>query len=165
MLGLPTLTVAHNPFYEQKSTGLLDAFEQPPEFTIRPGADPRACAELLAETIFDPEAERRLRIQLALNARRARRRRLAAETDLFARIANTVAGAEEESPQWAGDGADADRRVREAEGRARATEERAAHAEAHAANLEARIAELTGSTSWRLTEPLRRLTGKARRGG
>jgi hypothetical protein len=166
MLGLPTLTVAHNPFYEQKSAGLLDAFEQPPEFTIRPGADPRACAELVAATILGPAAERqRLRVRLAMNARRLRRRRAAAEANLFARIADTVAGAGEESPRWVGDEADADRRVRQAESRIRATEERAAHAETHAANLEARIAELTGSTSWRLTEPLRRLTRKARRGG
>jgi len=165
MLGLPTLTVAHNPFYEQKAAGLLDAFGQPPEFTIRPGADPRACAELLEETVFDPGAGRRLRVQLALDARRLQRRRAVAETDLFARIANTVAGVEEEAPQWVGDEADSDRRVREAESRTRATEERAAHAEVHASNLEARLAELTDSTSWRLTEPLRRLTEKARREG
>jgi Polysaccharide pyruvyl transferase len=164
MLGLPTLTVAHNPYYEQKAAGLLDAFAQPPELTIRPGADPRACAELLTRTALDPESGPRLRLQLALDARRARRRRLGAEADLFARIASTVAGTEEGTPQWVGEEADADRRVREAEGRVRATEERAAHAEAHAANLEAQVAELTGSTSWRLTEPLRRLTGKARRG-
>jgi polysaccharide pyruvyl transferase WcaK-like protein len=163
MLGLPTLTVAHNPYYEQKAAGLLDAFGQPSELTIRPGADPGACAELLARTALDPEAGPRLRVQLALDARRARRRRLGAEADLFARIASAVAGAEEGDPQWAGEEADADRRVREAEGRVRATEGRAAHAEAHAANLEAQIAELTGSTSWRLTEPLRRLTEKARR--
>jgi hypothetical protein len=165
MLGLPTLTVAHNPFYEQKAAGLLDAFGQPSEFTIRPGADPRACAELLAEAVLDPEAGRRLRVQLALAARRLRRRRTVAEADLFARVAYTVGGIEEESPQWIGEEADADRRVRETEGRLRATEERAAHAEAHASNLEAQLAELTGSTSWRLTEPLRRLIEKARRNG
>jgi polysaccharide pyruvyl transferase WcaK-like protein len=165
MLGLPTLPVAHNPYYEQKAAGLLDAFGQPPELTIRPGADPRAWAELLEETVFDPEAGRRLRVQLALDARRLRRRRLVAEADLFARIAGTVAGVEEEEPRWVGDEADADRRVRRVEERTRATEERAAHAEAHASNLEAQLAVLTGSTSWRLTEPLRRLAGKARRGG
>jgi hypothetical protein len=165
MLGLPTLTVAHNPYYEQKAAGLLDAFAQPPEFTIRPGTDPGACAELLTRTTLDSEAGPRLRVQLALDGRRARRRRLGAEADLFARIAGAVAGVEEGAPQWVGEEADADRRVRETEGRVRATEGRAAHAEAHAENLEAQIAELTGSTSWRLTEPLRRLTGKARRGG
>jgi|GEM_PF-559949 len=165
MLGLPTLTVAHNPYYEQKAAGLLDAFGQPPEFTIRPGADPRGCAELLEETLFDPEAGRRLRVQLALDARRLQRRRAVAETDLFARIASTVASVEEETPQWVGDGADADRRVRAAEARTRAVEERASQAETHASNLEARLAELTGSTSWRLTEPLRRLTEKARQNG
>ncbi|HWO83727.1 MAG TPA: polysaccharide pyruvyl transferase family protein [Solirubrobacterales bacterium] len=164
MLGLPTLTVAHNPYYEQKAAGLLDAFAQPPEFTIRPGTDPSACAKLLARTALDPEAGLRLRVQLALDARRARRRRLGAEADLFARVASAVAGIEEGAPQWVGEEADADRRVREAEGRVRATEGRAAHAEAHAANLEAQISELTGSTSWRLTEPLRRLTERARRG-
>jgi hypothetical protein len=162
MLGLPTLTVAHNAYYEQKAAGLLDAFGQPSEFTIRPGADPRACAELLAKTALDPEEGARLRVQLALGTRRQRRRRLIAEADLFARIASTVAGTAEGAPQWVGEEADADRRVREAEGRVRVTEERAAHAEVHAANLESRIAELTESTSWRLTEPLRRLTGKAR---
>jgi hypothetical protein len=163
MLGLPTLTVAHNRYYEQKAAGLLDAFAQPPELTIRPATDPRACAELLTRTAFDPDEGPRLRIRLALDARRARRRRLGAEADLFARIAGAVAGTEETEPQWVGDEADADRRVREVEGRVRTTEDRAARAEAHAANLEAHVAELTGSTSWRLTEPLRRLTGKARR--
>lgn len=164
MLGLPTLTVAHNPYYEQKAAGLLDAFAQPPELTIRPGADPGACAELLARTALDPEAGAKHRVQLALDARRARRRRLGAEADLVARVASAVAGTEEGAPQWVGEEADADRRVREAEARARATEDRATHAEAHVANLEAQIAELTGSTSWRLTEPLRRLTEKARWG-
>jgi hypothetical protein len=165
MLGLPTLAVAHNPYYEQKAAGLLDAFGQPPELTIRPGADPRGCAELLTETVLDPEEGARLRVQLAMDARRLRRRRLVAEADLFARIASAVTGVEEEEPRWVGDEADADRRVRAAEGRTRAVEERAAHAEVHAANLEGKLAELTGSTSWRLTEPLRRLTEKARRGG
>ncbi|HVD39057.1 MAG TPA: polysaccharide pyruvyl transferase family protein [Solirubrobacterales bacterium] len=163
MLGLPTLTVAHNPYYEQKAAGLLDAFGQLAEFTLRPGADPRACAELLARTALDPETGSTLRVQLALDARRQRRRRLVTEADLFARIAGSVAGTEGAAPQWVGGEADADRRVREAEGRVRATEGRAAHAEVHAANLEAQIAELTGSTSWRLTAPLRRLTEKARR--
>jgi hypothetical protein len=165
MLGVPTLTVAHNPYYEQKAAGLLDAFAQPSEFTIRAGADPRACAELLTRTALDHDARARLRVQLALGARRLHRRRLVAEGDLFARIASAVAGVEEGAPQWVGEEADADRRVREAEGRVRATEGRAAHAEAHAANLEAQIAELTGSTSWRLTEPLRQLTERTRRGG
>jgi hypothetical protein len=163
MLGLPTLTVAHNAYYEQKAAGLLDAFGQPAEFTLRPGADPRACAELLTRTALDPEEGPRQRVQLAMDARRQRQRRLVAEADLFARIASAVAGAEEGAPQWVGGDADADRRVRAADERTRAVEDRAAHAEAHAANLEAQIAELTGSTSWRLTEPLRRLTGKARR--
>jgi hypothetical protein len=163
MMGLPTLTVAHNPYYEQKAAGLLDAFAQPPEFTIRPGADPRACAELLAKTALDPHAGARLRAQLAMDARRARRRRIVAEADLFARIARAVAGVEEAAPQWVGEEADADRRVREAESRGRTAEERAAHAEAHAANLEVQIAALTGSTSWRLTEPLRRLARRRRR--
>jgi hypothetical protein len=162
MLGLPTLAVAHNPFYEQKTAGLLDAFGQPDGFAIRPGADPEACARLLAETALDPEAGGRLRVQLALDARRMRRMRTVAEADLFARIAATVAGAEEGAPQWVGGEADADRRVRTAEGRARAAEERAAHAELHASNLEAQMAELTGSTSWRLTRPLRRLLRRLR---
>lgn len=165
MLGLPTLMVAHNPFYEQKATGLLDAFGQPPEFAIRPKADPEACAELFAATALDPEAGGRLRVRLALDGRRVRRLRADAEADLFTRIAAAVAGVDEEPPRWVGAEAEADRRVRTAEGRARAGEERAAHAEVHAFNLEAQMAELTGSTSWRLTEPLRRLTGKARREG
>jgi hypothetical protein len=162
MLGLPTLAVSHNPFYEQKAAGLLDAFGQPDGFAIRSGDDPRACARLVAETALDPEAGAGLRAQLAVDARRMRRMRVVAEADLFTRIAATVAGAEEGAPQWVGADADADRRVRTAEGRARPAEERAAHAELHASNLEAQIAELTGSTSWRLTRPLRRLLRKMR---
>lgn len=162
MLSLPTLMVAHNPYYEQKTTGLLDAFGQPPEFAIRPGADPGACAQLLAATALDPEAGTRLRVQLALDGRRVRRLRAVAEADLFARIAATVAGIDEGAPQWVGDEAAVDRRVRAAEARAQAAEERAAHADHRAAELEARLAELTGSNSWRLTRPLRRLGGKVR---
>jgi polysaccharide pyruvyl transferase WcaK-like protein len=165
MLGLPTLTVAHTPFYEQKAAGLLDAFGQPAGFAIRPGDDPERCAELLATTALDAEAGSRMRVQLALDGRRIRRRRAVAEADLFARIAATVAGVDERSPEWAGTEADVDRRVRAAEGRARAGEERAAHAELHASNLQAQMSELTGSASWRLTAPLRRLAGKARRRG
>jgi hypothetical protein len=164
MLGLPTLTVAHNPFYEQKAAGLLDAFGQPEEFAIRPGVDPEACAKLLAATALDPEKGGRLRVQLALDGRRMRGLRTVAEADLFTRIAATVEGVDEEAPQWIGAEADRDRRVRAAEGRGRAAEERAAQAALHAANLEAQMAELTGSTSWRLTAPLRRLTEMARRG-
>jgi hypothetical protein len=164
MLGLPTLTVAHNPFYEQKAAGLLDAFGQPDEFAIRPCTDPEACAKLLAATALDPEAGSRLRVQLALDGRRMRRLRTEAEANLFTRIAATVEGVDEEAPHWAGAEADLDRRVRAVEGRARAAEERAAQAGLHATNLEAQMAELTGSTSWRLTAPLRRLTEKARRG-
>jgi Polysaccharide pyruvyl transferase len=163
MLGLPTLMVAHNPFYEQKTAGLLDAFGQPPEFAIGPEADAEAYAKLLSATALDPEAGGRLRVRLALDGRRVRRLRADAEADLFTRIAATVAGTEEGAPQWVGSEAEEDRRVRAAEGRARAGEERAAHAEVHAFNLEAQIAELTRSTSWRLTAPLRRLTGKTRR--
>jgi hypothetical protein len=165
MLGLPTLMVAHNPFYEQKAAGLLDAFGQPAEFAIRGDADPGACAKLLAATALDPAAGGRLRVQLALDGQRMRRLRADAEADLFTRIAAAVAGVEEGPPQWVGAEAEEDRRVRAAEARARAGEERAAHAEVHAFNLEAQMAELTGSTSWRLTEPLRRLTEKARREG
>lgn len=165
MLGLPTLMVAHNPFYEQKTAGLLDAFGQPAGFAIRPGADPRACAQLLAATALDPEAGTRLRVQLALDGRRMRRLRAVAEADLFGRIAGTVAGLGEDAPQWVGDDAAVDRRVRAAEGRVRVAEDHAAHADLHASNLEARMAELFGSTSWRLTQPLRRLTDKARRSG
>lgn len=162
MLGLPTLAVSHNPFYEQKTAGLLDAFGQPDGFAIRPGADPEACARLLAETALDPEAGAGLRAQLAVDARRMRRMRTVAEADLFTRIAATVAATEEGAPQWVGPDADADRRVRTAEGRARAAEERAAHTELHASNLEAQMTELTGSTSWRLTRPLRRLLRRMR---
>jgi hypothetical protein len=165
MLGLPTLTVAHNPFYEQKSAGLLDAFSQPGEFAILPDTDPRACAQLLASTALAPEAGTSLRVQLALDGRRMRRLRAVAEADLFARIAGTVAGIGEDAPLWVGDDANVDRRVRAAEGRARSAADLAVRADLHASNLEARMSELLGSTSWRLTEPLRRLTEKARRNG
>jgi polysaccharide pyruvyl transferase WcaK-like protein len=165
MLGLPTLMVAHNSFYEQKTAGLLDAFGQPAEFAIGADSDPSACAQLLAATVLDPEAGVRLRVQLALDARRMRRLRAIAEADLFARIAATVAGIDEGAPQWAGDDAAVDRRVRAAESRALAAEERAAHADLHASNLERILASMVDSTSWRLTGPLRRLTEKARRDG
>lgn len=163
MIGLPTLMVAHNPFYGHKAAGLLDAFDQPAEFAIGAGAVPEACARLLAETALDPASGGRLRAQLTLDGRRISRVRADAEADLFTRIAATVAGTEERAPQWVGSEADEDRRVRAAEGRARAAEERTAHAEVHAFNLENQMAELIGSTSWRLTAPLRRLTGKRRR--
>lgn len=165
MLGLPTLVVAHNPFYEQKAAGLLDAFGQPDMFAIRPGIDPRACVQLLVATALDPEAGTRLRVQLALDGRRMRRLRAVAEADLFARIAGSVAGIDEDAPQWTGGEAAVDRRVRAAEGRTRAAEDRAAHANLHASNLEAQMATLFGSASWRLTGPLRRLGEKMRRDG
>jgi polysaccharide pyruvyl transferase WcaK-like protein len=163
MLGVPTLTVAHNPYYEQKTAGLLDAFDQPPEFTIRVGADPRECAELLAADALEVEAGRRLRTQLALDASRLRRRRAVAEADLFARIAGAVAGLDEGAPGCVGPEADADRRVRVAEGRTLAAEERAAAAEERAGHLEAQVSTLTKSTSWRLTAPLRRLGARLRK--
>lgn len=162
MLGLPTLMVSHNLYYEQKATGLLDAFAQPPEFAIRPSTDPQACAEMVIAAALDPGAGARLRVQLALDAQRLHRTRAAAEADLFARVASIVAGIDEGAPQWAGDGAASDRRVRAAEGRGRAALERATIAEMHSANLEKLVASLLDSTSWRLTRPLRRLRGKVR---
>lgn len=165
MLGLPTLMASHNPYYDQKTVGLKDAFGQPPEFVVGPDVDAEALARLLTKTALDPEAGRKLRVQLALDARRLRRRRAVAEADIFARVASTVAGIDEPAPQWTGAEANADRRVREAEGRSRKAEERAAHAEVHAWNLEGQLARLVRSTSWRLTEPLRRFTERTRRGG
>jgi hypothetical protein len=165
MLGLPTLMLSDNPYYEQKAVGLLDAFGQPPGFVIDPDVDPRACAEMVAATAVDAEPGRRLRVQLALDARGQRRRRAAAEADLLARIAGAGDRLGEGGSQQTEAEAEVHRRVRAAERRAGAAEERAMIAEVHTANLQTQLATLIGSTSWRLTEPLRRLGTKARRRG
>lgn len=165
MLGLPTLMLADNPYYEQKAIGLLDSFGQSPGFAIDPNVDPRACAEMVAATVVGAEADRRLRVQLALDVREQRRRRAAAEADLFSRIAGADTLLEEGTSRQAEADAEMDRRVRAAERRSGAAEERAIIAEVHAANLQAQLATLIGSTSWRLTRPLRRLGAKAHRRG
>lgn len=167
MLGLPTVTIRDNPYYEQKAAGLLDAFGLPPEFATRSDGDPVALAGRVAAAVLEPEAATALRRQLSVDASSQRLRRAAVEAELLERIAG--AGGAKEDPAAAAQ-AGAERRARAAEQRRLAAEQRAAAAEGRAelaeqgvAHLQGQLAALLGSSSWRLTAPLRRLGARLRR--
>jgi polysaccharide pyruvyl transferase WcaK-like protein len=169
MLGLPTVTIRDNPYYAQKSAGLLDAFGQPPQFATGSDADPATLAGLLAAAALDPEGASALRQQLRVDASAQRLRRAAVEAELLGRITGATSAKGGTGPAVQ---AVADRRVRaaeqhrlDAEQRAAAAAERATLAEQGVAHLEGQLGALLGSSSWRLTAPLRRLGARRRNSG
>ena len=165
MLGLPTLMVAHNPFYEQKAAGLLDAFGQPAEFAIRGDADPRSlrgaprrdrARPCRRRQAAGPTGPRRAADAAPASRRRGRplrpdRRRRGGGLERR-RPAVGRRGGRRRPPGARGGGSRA-RGARNARPTPKCTPQPA----------RPRWPSLTGSTSWRLTEPLRRLTEKARR--
>ncbi len=134
MLGVPTVLVEDNPYYEQKAAGLREAFALPPDFTASSETDPVQLARTLAETVFDPDRGAALRESLRPGADRLRRRRTETEARLLGTIGGAALGALGAGPNGNGD-----------------------------SDSEQRLAELLGSRSWQLTKPLRRLGTLLRR--
>lgn len=162
LLGVPTMLLRDNPYYDQKAKGLLADFGLPAEFSPGSQDDPARSAERIAGALL--EDGERTRAHLREAAARVRHRRGKAEAELMARLgrgALTVAAGLSEAPGGAA--------LRPFQRRAEAAEEREAELEQQVAELtrrataaEALAEELMGSTSWKLTAPLRRLTARRR---
>jgi Polysaccharide pyruvyl transferase len=160
--GVPTVLLRDNAYYDQKATGLLEDFDLPPEFSPNSQDDPTRSAEQIAAAVFEHGERTRARLREA--AARVRHRRTGAEARLMARLGRaslSAVAALRDTPSGAAL-RPFERRVAAAEEREVAAERRAADVEQRAAEAEALAEELMGSTSWRLTAPLRRLTARRR---
>jgi hypothetical protein len=171
MLGVPAVSMADTPYYEQKATGLLDGFDLPPDFTARSSEDAAEKARTIAPMVLDPGTAADLHHRLARDARLLHRRRQSIEAELLHRLAAARGGLADDAGDPAGVDPlttavqrDADRRIllaerraRAAEQRARAAEQRARAVELEGAALRAQVSALVGSRSWALTAPVRRL--------
>ncbi|HEU4461897.1 MAG TPA: polysaccharide pyruvyl transferase family protein [Solirubrobacterales bacterium] len=157
LLGVPAMLLRDNPYYDQKARALLADFDLPAEFSPSSQDDPARSAELIADAVIEDGERTRARLRQA--AARLEHRRGEAEAALMiclgrgavAAIANLG-----DAPSGAV--------LRPFERRAEAAEERRAEVERQipelerrAATAEALVAEVVGSTSWKLTAPLRRL--------
>lgn len=162
LLGVPAMLLRDNPYYDQKATGLLADFGLPAEFSPSSQDDPARSAEQIAAALLEDGAATRAHLREA--AASVRRRRAAAEAELTARLARgslSAVASLRTTPSGAS--------LRPFERRAEASEQREAEAERRTAEFEqrataaeARVEEVMGSSSWKLTAPLRRLTVRLR---
>ncbi|HEU4599906.1 MAG TPA: hypothetical protein VFS26_09170, partial [Solirubrobacterales bacterium] len=83
LLGVPTVILRDNPYYEQKAAGLLADFELPAAFSPAPSDDPAGSAAAIADHLRGEQGER-LRARLAANAGALRARRHGTEAALLA---------------------------------------------------------------------------------
>lgn len=145
LLAIPTAILRDNDYYAQKARGLLGDFGLPQEFAPRSSEDPLAVASAIAPHLLDPEVGGRTRQQLETAAGQVRQRRIKAEARLLGAIAQSAlaaAGAVAAPPSAPPPGPPDD-------------------AERRAAETEAKLEEVLGSSSWKITAPLRRLRRSA----
>jgi len=163
LLGVPTMLLRDNPYYDQKAKGLLEDFDLPAGFSPSSEDDPGRIAEEIAGALFEDGEQMRARLREA--AARVRDRRAQVEADLMARLgrgalaaaANTTYGPSAASLQ------PFEQRVEAAEHRAAAAEVRATESAQRATSAEALVREVMGSRSWKLTAPVRRLAAHRKR--
>jgi len=163
LLGVPALLLRDNPYYDQKAKGLLADFDLPAEFSPSSQDDPSRSAELIAGAILEDGERTRARLRQA--AARMEHRRGEAEAALMTCLGRGAVAAVANLGD-APSGAvlrPFERRAKAAEERQAEVEQRFPELERRAAAAEALVAEVMGSTSWKLTAPLRRLTARRRR--
>ncbi|MDQ2632020.1 MAG: polysaccharide pyruvyl transferase family protein, partial [Actinomycetota bacterium] len=163
LLGLPTLLLNDTGYYDQKARGLLADFDLPDAFAPRSTEDPKAAAAAIAPHVLEGETGRATRQRIVAAGSRVRRRRMEAEADLLGSIGRgglRAIGALAAPPP---DEVAADDGAAEADAVAEA-EARAEEAERRAADAHAQLGMVLGSTSWKATAPLRRLTRRLRGG-
>jgi hypothetical protein len=102
LLGVPTLILRDNPYYDQKARGLLDDFGLPDGFSPASEEDPARAARGIAPALLEGGEETRARLREA--GARVRRRRVEVETDLLAKLEEAVGGHHEISDLQTGPG-------------------------------------------------------------
>jgi polysaccharide pyruvyl transferase WcaK-like protein len=162
LLGVPTVILRDNPYYDQKARGLLADFDLPAEFSPRSSDDPGRSAEAIGARLVADGEKTRARLREA--AARVKHRRDEAEAALVARIARgaMAGGGTGGSPPAEAQLQPLEERLAAAEQRAVEAEHRTQEAERRAADAEAKLQEVLGSSSWRVTAPLRRLAARLR---
>ena len=93
LLEVPAVLISDNPYYEQKATGLREAFGLPPEFAVSTGADPRERAAAVAGIVFDEAAGEALRRGLTAARNLILQRRTVAEAELLGRLGSAAVSA------------------------------------------------------------------------
>jgi hypothetical protein len=172
LLGVPTVLIGDNAYYEQKAAGLAEDFDLPQAFALRSDADPRAAAGAVAAVALDETAAAAMRSALTRAAERTRERRAEAEVELLSRLGGAAAVAlgkevealRERLRQRSLEPAELLTQLsllRSENGVPLVPEPRPAAAEGSA---ERKLTEITGSRSWRVTAPLRRIGARLRRG-
>jgi hypothetical protein len=153
LLGVPTMLLRDNPYYDQKAKGLLADFGLPAEFSPSSQDDPARSAERVAGALFEDGEKTRARLREA--AARTRHRRSRAEAALMACLGRGALAAA--STSHAPSPQPVEQRAGESE-----AERQVAEATQRAAAAEAQLGELMRSHSWKLTAPLRRLAARSR---
>lgn len=157
LLAVPTVILRDNPYYDQKARGLLADFALPDFFSPSSDDDPERCAAEIAAILLNEEGEETRR-RLEKAAERVRRRRFEAEADLLARVARGALLATAPPPSSV-----AEAGQRSAEEKLADAVRRATDAERREAEAQATLADALGSSSWKLTAPLRRLAAFRRK--
>lgn len=173
LLGVPAALLRDTAYYEQKAAGLSESFGLPPGLALDSSMDAASAATALGVVALDGPEAPALRAALGLRAAALRERRLQIEGELLARLAGAATSAlageiDELSTQLRERSAEPARlqielaRLREQTGVPIDEEQSDSPAEHGAA--QATLEELTGSRSWRMTAPLRRIGALLRRG-
>jgi polysaccharide pyruvyl transferase WcaK-like protein len=164
LLGLPTVLLNDTGYYGQKAAGLLSDFDLPDAFAPGSTEDPKVVAAAIAPHVLESATRQRL----GAAGSRVRRRRIEAEADLLGSIGRgALRAAGSPAPPPADDDGASDTPAAEATAGEAATAEaeaRAEEAERRAAAANAQLGIVVGSTSWKVTAPLRRLTRRLRGG-
>jgi hypothetical protein len=82
LIGIPTVLLQDNDYYEQKAWGLLSDFGLPEEFSSRSSDDPVQIAGAIAPHLLDAEQAKEMRRELRSAAERVRQRRTETESRL-----------------------------------------------------------------------------------
>jgi polysaccharide pyruvyl transferase WcaK-like protein len=169
MLGVPTVLLGDNPYYEQKAAGLIETFGLPDGFTPTSHTDPASLADEIAAVVFDDARLADLRSRLSAAGGRLSGTRAAVEAELLAVLGSAAVASLSDRLGEAGERL-RERSAEPAELLARLAmlepddgvePEVAPQQSNHAA--ERMLAEVLGSRSWRMTSPLRRAGARLRR--
>jgi polysaccharide pyruvyl transferase WcaK-like protein len=167
MVGVPAILLRDTAYYDQKASGLEGAFDLPAEFEVSSASDPNLAAEAIATIVLDRRRAEDLQRQLDLAGSRLREIHAATEIELLSRLGSAASAA------LAAKIGELSERLRE---RSREpaelmtkisllqSESGVPPAMQEDFEAQAMLEKVTGSRSWRLTAPLRRIGSLLRRG-